>query len=77
MKIIVDVSINYLHMISTMGGIWSPQTPVCMWLFCYSQEDFYCYHYMNCFDNQDFEVEVTDYAVYVNVGHDNVEMCVI
>eukprot|EP00091_Calanus_sinicus_P025347 TRINITY_DN9625_c0_g1_i2.p1 TRINITY_DN9625_c0_g1~~TRINITY_DN9625_c0_g1_i2.p1 ORF type:complete len:127 (+),score=22.35 TRINITY_DN9625_c0_g1_i2:186-566(+) len=40
-------------------------------------EDFYCYHYMNCLDNQDFEVEVTDYAVYINVGHNNVEMCVI
>ena len=32
---------------------------------------------MNCLDNQDFEVEVTDFAIYINVGHNNVEMCVI
>ena len=52
----------------------------------------YCYHYMNCLDGQviepiqrpmtcnfcqDFEVEVTEYAVYINVGHNNVEICVI
>merc|ERR1712025_1384091 len=39
--------------------------------------DYTCYHYMNCINNNDYEVEVTDYAIYINVGHDNVEMCVI
>merc|ERR1711935_212808 len=39
--------------------------------------DYFCYHYMNCVSNYDYEVEVTDYAIYINVGHENVEMCVI
>merc|ERR1712215_419031 len=33
-------------------------------------------HYMNCLENPDFEVEVTDYAIYINAGNNNVQMCV-
>merc|ERR1712080_618073 len=40
-------------------------------------KDYHCYHYMNCIHNNDYEVEITDYAIYINVGHDNVEMCVV
>merc|ERR1711936_144761 len=40
-------------------------------------DGFYCYHYMNCLDNDAYEVEVTDFAIYINVGHRNVETCVI
>ena len=39
--------------------------------------DFYCYHYMNCLDGRDYEVEVTDYAIYINVGHTTVETCIL
>merc|ERR1712168_1088520 len=39
--------------------------------------DYFCYHYMNCINNFDYEVEVTDFAIYINVGHDNVEMCAV
>merc|ERR1711915_601360 len=38
-------------------------------------EDYYCYHYMNCIHNFDYEVDITDYAIYINVGHENVEIC--
>merc|ERR1712002_49998 len=38
-------------------------------------QDYYCYHYMNCIHNFDYEVDITDYAIYINVGHDNVEIC--
>jgi len=40
-------------------------------------KDYYCYHYMNCLQNDDYEVEITDYAIYINVGHENVELCVV
>merc|ERR1711913_12440 len=40
-------------------------------------KDIYCYHYMNCLHNYQYEVEVTDYAIYIDVGHDNVKTCVI
>merc|ERR1712055_142051 len=39
--------------------------------------DIYCYHYRNCLDNDTYEVEITDYAIYIDVGHNNVETCVI
>eukprot|EP00090_Calanus_glacialis_P022242 TRINITY_DN34333_c0_g1_i1.p1 TRINITY_DN34333_c0_g1~~TRINITY_DN34333_c0_g1_i1.p1 ORF type:complete len:111 (-),score=23.74 TRINITY_DN34333_c0_g1_i1:71-403(-) len=38
-------------------------------------QDYYCYHYMNCINGFDYEVDITDYAIYINVGHDNVEIC--
>ena len=38
-------------------------------------QDYYCYHYMNCIHNFDYEVDITDYAIYINVGHENVEIC--
>merc|ERR1712080_16096 len=40
-------------------------------------KDYYCYHYMNCINGNLYEIDVTDYAIYINVGHDNVEMCVV
>merc|ERR1712098_749488 len=40
-------------------------------------EDFYCYHYMNCITNDHYEVEVTDYAIYIDVGGENVKMCTV
>merc|ERR1711928_118069 len=33
-------------------------------------------HYMNCIDQGHYQVEVTDHAIYINVGNKNVEMCV-
>merc|ERR1712042_42491 len=40
-------------------------------------QDYYCYHYMNCVHNYDYEVDITEYAIYINVGHDNVEICTL
>jgi len=40
-------------------------------------QDIYCYHYMNCIDNGDYQVEVTNHAIYINVGNNNVETCLI
>lgn len=40
-------------------------------------DGFYCYHYMNCINNNEYLVEVTDFAVYINVGTETVDMCVI
>ena len=45
--------------------------------FEYLQDGFYCYHYMNCINNNEYLVEVTDFAVYINVGTETVDMCVI
>ena len=38
-------------------------------------QDYYCCHYMNCTNGFDYEVDITDYAIYINVRHDNVEIC--
>lgn len=32
---------------------------------------------MNCINNNEYLVEVTDFAVYINVGTETVDMCVI
>ena len=41
------------------------------------KDGFYCYHYMNCIENKDFLVEVTDFAIYINVGSHTEKMCVL
>merc|ERR1711936_400352 len=38
-------------------------------------DGFYCYHYMNCINNNEYEIEVTDYAIYISVGREVVDMC--
>ncbi|XP_059084385.1 uncharacterized protein LOC131881511 [Tigriopus californicus] len=40
-------------------------------------EDIYCYHYMNCINKNQYQVEVGEYAIYINVGNKNVETCVL
>jgi len=40
-------------------------------------DGFYCYHYMNCINGNEYMVEVTDYAVYISVGRDVVDMCIL
>ena len=32
---------------------------------------------MNCIENKDFLVEVTDFAIYINVGSQTEKMCLI
>merc|ERR1712154_143870 len=40
-------------------------------------DGFYCYHYLNCVHEFEYEVEVTDYAIYINVGQTTEKMCII
>eukprot|EP00095_Tigriopus_kingsejongensis_P010136 maker-scaffold75_size407189-snap-gene-3.14 protein:Tk10136 transcript:maker-scaffold75_size407189-snap-gene-3.14-mRNA-1 annotation:"50s ribosomal protein l27" len=40
-------------------------------------DGFYCYKYMNCIDQNQYEIEVGEYAIYINVGNNNVATCVL
>ena len=38
-------------------------------------EVFGCYNYMNCISNDDYAVEVGNYATYINVGDKSEKVC--
>jgi hypothetical protein len=38
-------------------------------------EIFGCYNYMNCISNDDYAVEVGNYATYINVGDKSEKVC--
>lgn len=40
-------------------------------------DGFYCYHYMNCINENEYMIEVTDWAIYINVGQETVDMCIL
>ena len=42
-----------------------------------SKDGFYCYHYLNCVHGFEYSVDVTDYAIYINVGQTVEKMCVL
>merc|ERR1712170_65085 len=39
--------------------------------------DFYCYLYMNCVENKNYQVEVTDYAIYINPDGKTQTLCLL
>ena len=41
------------------------------------KDGFYCYHYMNCLNENEYMIEVTDWAIYINVGQETVDMCIL